>query len=142
MGAVMCSEMSFGFVGRRSGGCGQHWHGDIGRLLDEHQLSALRHWRGTEYSELLLLLPCEHSDIRSMAENLFINVWCSVIVCHGGMGTLVPGVPVTVELLDIEGAPSFEIQLMQRSKLATGFLFVWKKGGKKVIFEICSVWAT
>lgn len=47
---------------------------------------------------------------------------CSVMVCHAGVGATAPGVPVTVELRDIEGAPSFEIQLMQRSKLATVLL--------------------
>jgi hypothetical protein len=57
-----------------------------------------------------------------MAENLFNIAWCSAIVCHGATGAVLPGVPVIVELLDIEGAPSFEMQLMQRSRLATGFL--------------------
>lgn len=43
-------------------------------------------------------------------------------MCQAGVGATAPGVPVTVELRDIEGAPSLEIQLMQRSKLATVLL--------------------
>lgn len=99
--------------------------------------------RGTEYSELLLpKLPCdEQTDMRSRPvaavddpavvvvfepsvfdAQLFVCprcCWCCSIDQFNDGGWPVHGVPtpVSVELRDIDGAPNFEMQLMQRSIL-------------------------